>query len=552
MVYDINARVHARANINVKSDVIGTVIDGQKIANGDILFLNDYQTNPNERNVWKVQVDGTLTPLLRAMDAMWLVVIEQGTSAANSYRWDSSPGQWVLQSGGTTVLTGTSWYDGPGAPSAYTGVDGDYYLDDTAGNVYKKTSGSWTLITNLKGATGTSGGAGAAGATGGVGANGSTWLDGYGAPGAIGNNGDFYLNLSTGDIYQKGSGSWTAQFNIKGANGVLLHVATQALRDALPSGIQYAGVEVVTEDYGLLWRRPSMASSTWNLVSPEPITVTAIAAEVTNVANTYTGTVDGQALVNGGGYLLPNVTNPGIYFYNTATQKFDTSLVTTSNSIYPSGFLAFANYGSNYSNTFWKYNGTAWSQLLTGGGSGTVGPGTPGWHSKFISDGYHIANSIVYDDGNQVSSHGSYLDYALSPSSYTGNLSKAPKVGRIASQYSQFCPTPSTFVISTAILGNAMPANRQLYGILKLTQRLDAAATSGWAGIYLITATTDGSGNITANIYINLIGSVGGGTAPTVAVSTNSAANFNLSITNGGYSGNLSGVLNLELCWAGA
>ena len=69
------------------------------------------------------------------------------------------------------------------------------------------------IVANIKGATGDTGPAGptgSTGATGAAGAAGSVWFNGAGAPSAgTGTNGDYYLNTTNGDVYQKAGGSWT-------------------------------------------------------------------------------------------------------------------------------------------------------------------------------------------------------------------------------------------------------------------------------------------------------------------------------------------------------
>lgn len=66
------------------------------------------------------------------------------------------------------------------------------------------------LILNLKGPTGATGPAGATGAQGNPGANGSTILNGHGAPAnTLGNDGDYYIDVDTANMYQKVAGSWT-------------------------------------------------------------------------------------------------------------------------------------------------------------------------------------------------------------------------------------------------------------------------------------------------------------------------------------------------------
>ncbi len=131
----------------------------------------------------------------------------------NVYR--RSGGTWsfvvsIKGSAGTNGTNGTSaqWWSGSGAPGTASGsIDGDMYLDTAASNVYQKSSGSWSLIANIKGAAGTNG-------------TSSTWLSNSGTPSSgIGNNGDMYLNTANGAVYQKSSGSWSLLCNITGPTG---------------------------------------------------------------------------------------------------------------------------------------------------------------------------------------------------------------------------------------------------------------------------------------------------------------------------------------------
>ena len=64
---------------------------------------------------------------------------------------------------------GSVLYSGNGAPSSI-GKDGDYYLDETSGNLYgPKTDNGWGTATNLKGQKGDKGDKGNTGATGATG-----------------------------------------------------------------------------------------------------------------------------------------------------------------------------------------------------------------------------------------------------------------------------------------------------------------------------------------------------------------------------------------------
>lgn len=65
------------------------------------------------------------------------------------------------------------------------------------------------LIGNLKGGAGSQGPAGPSGTAGTPGVAGTKWYFGVAAPSdAIGVDGDFYLNTTTADVYNKAGGHW--------------------------------------------------------------------------------------------------------------------------------------------------------------------------------------------------------------------------------------------------------------------------------------------------------------------------------------------------------
>jgi hypothetical protein len=113
---------------------------------------------------------------------------------------------------GADGADGSVWWNGTGAPDSSLGVDGDFYLNLDNGDVYNRVSGSWTLVANIQGPEGPAGtGSGTAG---------SVWWNGTGAPdSSLGVDGDFYLNLDNGDVYNRVSGSWTLVANIQGPEG---------------------------------------------------------------------------------------------------------------------------------------------------------------------------------------------------------------------------------------------------------------------------------------------------------------------------------------------
>lgn len=92
----------------------------------------------------------------------------------------------------TTYQGVTIWYNGTGAPSGL-GNNGDYYLNNSNGDVYWKQNGSWSIVANIKGSTGATGATGSQGATGATGAQGIQGIQGTtgstGATGATGSTG---------------------------------------------------------------------------------------------------------------------------------------------------------------------------------------------------------------------------------------------------------------------------------------------------------------------------------------------------------------------------
>lgn len=55
---------------------------------------------------------------------------------------------------GLTGLPGSTWRDGAGVPSNATGIDGDYYLNRTNGDVYKRATGIYGVVANIVGPAG--------------------------------------------------------------------------------------------------------------------------------------------------------------------------------------------------------------------------------------------------------------------------------------------------------------------------------------------------------------------------------------------------------------
>lgn len=135
---------------------------------------------------------------------------------------------------GATILRGA------GAPSNGNGLDGDFYIRTSNGDLYEKSSGSWSVVGNITGpvnvldiGTVTTLGPEALATASITGTSpdqdvnlgiprGARFFRGSGAPsGGTGTDGDYYIRTSNGDLYVKASGSWSVLINILGPANTL-------------------------------------------------------------------------------------------------------------------------------------------------------------------------------------------------------------------------------------------------------------------------------------------------------------------------------------------
>jgi hypothetical protein len=135
------------------------------------------------------------------------------------------------QGGGGAQGDGTTWLTGAGAPAGNIGEVGNYYINTTTGEFYEKVGDtSWALrgsfrgpqgIQGIPGEKGDTGDQGIPGPEGDPGTPGSKWWTSTAAPdAALGIEGDYHLNVTTGDVSLKvGPLTWSLQGNIKGAKG---------------------------------------------------------------------------------------------------------------------------------------------------------------------------------------------------------------------------------------------------------------------------------------------------------------------------------------------
>lgn len=195
--------------------------DGQTIGEADVqtsadlVFFEDGETFQQKLNSGK----------LKGADGAKGEKGDTGATGTRGSRWSSG-----------TAITGTSTtatvFPGTGITDALVN---DMYLNTSTGNVYRcsvagaASAAKWIYSGNIKGSKGDTGAAGQDGAdgekgdkgdTGADGTDGATWLFGTSAPASSsGKDGDWYLNTSNWNVYNKASGNWTQKGSIKGATG---------------------------------------------------------------------------------------------------------------------------------------------------------------------------------------------------------------------------------------------------------------------------------------------------------------------------------------------
>lgn len=181
----------------------------------------------------------------------------------NGTAW--APGNGTTGPTGPAGQDGARFYSGTSGPVSGFGASGDFWLDTNAGKLYgPKQSGAWGSGLLLQsgqagptgptgsagsngaaGSVGATGAAGATGATGPTGIRGATIVAGAGSPPTgAGNNGDYYLNTSNGDLYgPKANSAWgsvTLDLQVAGPTGATGPTGTSlSYSSTAPTGATY-------------------------------------------------------------------------------------------------------------------------------------------------------------------------------------------------------------------------------------------------------------------------------------------------------------------------
>lgn len=219
---------------------------------------------------------------------------------------------------------------GAGVPSNAIGVDGQAYDDTLTGDVYIKALGSWGLSGSLLGPTGPTGPAGSTGATGPqgpqgdpgpagpqgdpgpTGATGAAGADGddgaaqlYGSgvpSGALGNDGDGYIDTETYDLYTKAAGVWTLTGQVK------QHAMQFRSND---NSTNYNSVSAIAVAWDVEDRKDGTYYSHSNVTNPSRITFTKAGWQKIDVvlcagAATANQIMDLQVRLNGSTFIGPS------------------------------------------------------------------------------------------------------------------------------------------------------------------------------------------------------------------------------------------------------
>ena len=193
--------------------------NGNGVLNGNVVPSNlqgndgDFYINTTTNTIYGPKANGT-----------WPVGVSLVGPSGPAGGPAGPPG--VAGTNGNSVLNGTV------NPNGATGVDGDFYINTLTNEMFgPKSAGIWpqgvSLVgaSGLPGAPGPQGPAGTAGPQGISGANGTSVLNGNVNPvGAIGMDGDFYINTATNELFgPKANGAWPQGISLvgpAGANGL--------------------------------------------------------------------------------------------------------------------------------------------------------------------------------------------------------------------------------------------------------------------------------------------------------------------------------------------
>lgn len=358
---------------------------------------------------------------------------------------------------GTNGVDGSVWRSGSGIPSNSLGVDNDFYLDVSTDDVYKRVAGVYVLQVNIKGSAGATGAAG------------SVWRDGAGVPSnALGVNGDYYLNATNGDVYFKATGTYSVVANIKGATGATGAAGTNGTNGT--NGADGAdGADGISSGFKYLWstdttstdptsgfikvNNASFASVTNIYISETEGNSVSIASEIASwddSTNTVKGTVKIYKASAPANMVVLDISGT-----ITDNGTWDTVPVTyvTSNGSFSSSdvlYIEFSRAGNKGADGAGSGTVTSVSVVSANGLAGTVATATS---TPAITLSTTVTG-LLKGNGTAISSATANTDY-LSPPSGTALL-KAGSGGALANAANWTDYTPNQWVGTAGGTANAL------------------------------------------------------------------------------------------------
>jgi hypothetical protein len=186
---------------------------------GDLVFNFTQQSGVATLQQWNGR---KLIPLSLGTISGDLDLIAHGIGAgtdATKFLRSLGNGRWVLADGPVGPM-GPAGPEGPEGDVGPQGPQGDVGPIGPAGPAGPEGPEGDVGPIGPEGPEGDVGPAGPAGADGADGAPGSVWWSGSGFPSAgLGIEGDYYLDVSTGDVYSKSPTGWLLEGNIEGPQG---------------------------------------------------------------------------------------------------------------------------------------------------------------------------------------------------------------------------------------------------------------------------------------------------------------------------------------------
>lgn len=160
-------RVLGRTTVGVGAIEELTVGAGLSLAAG-VLSASSSTTVPKYAAFTATTGQTLFTPLLfpYTLGIHELNVFQNGVHLAATDFSETSTSSFTLAVGATAgdivealvfpgqAIPGTIWRDGAGVPFNSLGINGDYYLNDTTGDVYLKTTGTYSIVANIHGTNG--------------------------------------------------------------------------------------------------------------------------------------------------------------------------------------------------------------------------------------------------------------------------------------------------------------------------------------------------------------------------------------------------------------